>query len=422
MPFVAVSIVFFFSMLGVAIDMMTDFQAVNQLEFAAQSAAFYGLSLATGTDSSYTLQASETRVQNAIVNNTPLWNYAPAGPKNSQALVPFTLQNIAFVPNPVEAAGINQEYFLQVTGVRSGTNAITHFFLPLLYVGFNRVGVPAGVSTMSPFRMVEVIGQPATRIGAGVPLTAITTARAADLVGFAAFPFALNYNQFQLYAQSGQVPLSQPPYTIDLVSTFTSSAQANHIQGAFVDVSSNPGGSTGFGGAGTSATLQSLLSYFANNPSTSVPPAAVETGSQLASFTLPTVNQTSVIQALALVLKQNGANYDYMLPVLQNNVVVGFARARLSATYNKTNTSIATMSLLLDYSVPCRNASSAIGYSANPATLGKLMPAPPAAPSPFSPRTADPATTNVSARPVGVVLAPALSPRILPNPNRPPTP
>lgn len=415
MPFVAVSIVFFLSMLGVAVDMMNDFQAVNQLEYAAQTAAFYGLSLLTDTDSTYQMTSAQQRTQNAIMNNTALWNVAPSGPTNKQATVPFAATDVTFVPNPAEATGPNQEYFLQVTGRRSGQSSLTAFFLPLLYVGFSQPTVPAGVSTISPFRMVEVIGQPASRIGPGAPLNSQANTRAADLVGFATFPLALNYAQFQQHAQGGQTS----NLTIDLVTKFGGTAQANHIQGSFVDVSPNPGSVTGFGSAGSAATLQNLLQYFSGNIAQNLPPASVERGDQLASYSLQTLSQTQVLNAVKTTLTlKNG--FAFYLPVLQGNQVVGFARGTLVYTALATGTPPFALTLNLASSLPCRNASSATGYTANPSQPGVLLPPPPTG-SPFMPRTLNLNTNIVSARPTGVVLAPSLSPRALPPPP-PPSP
>ena len=411
MPFVAVSVVFFLSMLGVAVDMMADFQAVNQLEYAAQTAALYGLSLATAPDSTYLVQSSQTRVQNAVLNNTALWNTAASGPKNQQATVGFAAGDVQFVPNPLEAASGTQEYFLDITARRTGQNALVQFFLPLLYVGFSQPTVPAGVSTMSPFRTVEVIGQPASRVGAGAPLNSPANSRAADLVGFAAFPFALNYTQFQLYSHAGQ---KSQALTVDLVSAFTGTALPNHMQAAFVDVSPNLGSVTGYGGAQSATTLQNLLQYFGGNQAQNIAPAAVERGGVLKMFSLQNVAQAQVVQALTAALAFKGTTFNYSLPVLQGNTIVGFARASLTAVKNANAPGTITMTVTLGDSLPCRNASSALGYSANPSTLGVLMP-PPLAGSPFLPRTVD-GNNNLSLRPTGVVLAPALSPRTLPKP------
>jgi hypothetical protein len=415
-PFVAMSVIFFMSVLGIAIDMMIDFQAVNQLEFAAQTAAFYGLSLTTPPDSSaYTQQSAETRIQTAIVNNSALWNVAPSGPQNAQAVVSFAGTDIAFVPNPQEPNSATQEFFLQVTGRRAGQSALTQIFLPLVYTSMSAPGVPPQVAAMSPFRTVEAIGQPASRIGPGAPLTSRANTRSADLVRFATFPLALNYSQFQLHSRPG---LPTGTYSLDLVNSFSTRAAANHVQAAFVDVSSNPGGSNGFGGGANPTTLQELLQYFGGNIRQNLPPAAVERGNTLNLFSVQTASKNQVVQALTQTLIKNGAGFDYLLPVLQGTTVVGFARVQLKVIAGATN-GIPNMTVMLDNSLPCRNASSATGASANPATLGQALPPPV---SPFTARSVDPATNNLTARSPGVVLAPALSPRLLPHPSVPTNP
>jgi hypothetical protein len=406
--FVIVSLSLFFFMLGVSIDMMTEFEAINRLEFAAQSAALYGLSLVTDTNNGYQMASSQQRVANAIVNNTQLWNTAPLGPKNGQGAVLFAASDVQPIANPAEAAGPNQEFFLQVTARRGGENALTAFFLPLLYINFNQTKPPPGVSTMSPYKTVEVIGQPATRIGPGAPLNAQLDSRAADLAGFATFPLALNDTQFEQYAKSA----TSTSLPVDLVASFTSKAQANHVQGAFVDLSSNPGGATGFGSAGSTTNLQDILRYFAHNQAQNLPPSAVERGSELSIYSLTGISQSQTVSQIRTTIASR-AGIPLYLPVMQGEQVVGFARGTLAYTQLATGTPPFALALTLASSLPSRNASSATGYSSNSSTHSTLMPAPPIG-SVFQPRSVNFTNNLLSTRSFGVVLAPSLSPRTLP--------
>ena len=55
-PFIVMSAFLFLVTMGFCIDLMRDFESASQLNFAAQSAVLYALSLATNSNGSYSTQ------------------------------------------------------------------------------------------------------------------------------------------------------------------------------------------------------------------------------------------------------------------------------------------------------------------------------------------------------------------------------
>jgi hypothetical protein len=404
---------------GISVDLMRAFVTVHQLEFGAQTAALYALSLSTNKDGSYSLVQAQTNVQTAVAKaGAQQWNVAQVGPLNGVWSSPVTLSQTQFVLNPLD----QNEFFLQVTAQCAGQNALKPFFIPLAYAGFSGV-VPPAVQTESFSKTVEVLGQPATRIGAGAPVNSAAGQRAADFVGFACLPLAISNLQFSRAAKLGATVAS---YTVDLVSS--SSAEylvappAGHIKGCLVNLVGNAGALNYYAPANSLAAvgqLQGLLGYFTRAPG-AVPPSMVETGSQLNGFDPAALGRSlnGALRLLALL----PANGYYIVPVLQNdpsfaapNKVVGFARLQLAITQPKAGLLITAT---LADSVPLRNASSATGFSGIPGNAAQILPAPV---PPFTPRTFDQNTKGVSVRPPGIVLAPAISPRQIALPILPTT-
>jgi hypothetical protein len=427
MPFVAMSVCLLMVTAGISIDLMRAFQTVHQLEFGAQTAALYALSLTTNPGGSYSPTSAQSNIQNAIsVAQSNNWNYAQAGPAGSPFTstspwnLPVTFSTVAFVPNPLDA----NEFFLQVTSQRSGIDALQEIFLPLAYVGLTTTSAPPGVQQVSPSSTVEVLGQPATRIGAGAPLNSLPGTRAFDLMRSATLPLAISNVQ---YAQIA--PPAQPnvPYTIDLVASnqteYTQPPPRGHIKGCLVnDASTGTLGSYYGNGQGNVAInqLEGLLGYFgAKSGQQSIAPAVVEAGSQLNAFDPAFLGARQsevygILATLPLLSPQNPQSPQfYILPVLQSdpsftsqNVVVGFAWVRLQVTYS----GVLTITCTLGDSVPVRNASSATGFSSIPGNTTNLMPP---ATKPFLPRYVEQNSNGVFPRYRGMVLAPAVSPRQL---------
>lgn len=193
MPFVVMSVFLLFVTLGISTDFMRDFETASELSFAAQSAALYALSLATNSDGSYSLSSAQTNISNAVINaSSASWNAAQFGPQNNKWSKPviFSSSNIKFVSNPLDSS----EFFVQLTASRQGADALVQYFLPLAYANFTKIILP--LSQVAPIEIVEVFGQPASRIGAGVPVGAQPGTRNADFSGFATMPFAISNLQF----------------------------------------------------------------------------------------------------------------------------------------------------------------------------------------------------------------------------------
>jgi len=390
------------------------------LEFGAQTAALYGLGMSTNADGSYTTAAAQANIQAAVINaQNSNWNIAQTGPQGVGGVwsKPVTFSAIQFVPNPLDAT----EFFTQVTSQRVGTDALQQFFIPLAYVGLPNSGPapPPQVQNVSLTNTVEVLGQPATRIGYAAPLGSAVGTRANQLLQFACLPLAISNTQF---VNAALPTTTTKTYTIDLVTSATPQATppSGHINGCLVNVAGTGNGTNYYGpGQGNLAInqIESLLGYFGATGSTQPPiaPAGVEAGSLLSALDPANAANTARWNELLAVVATLKIGHTYIVPVLAqnpsfatNNQVVGFAYL----TLDSVNTTGALSSVTFDIapSVPLRNASSAAGFSGIPGNTTALMPIPVA---PFAPRAVDPMTNGMTTRPRGVVLAPAVSPRQL---------
>jgi hypothetical protein len=429
MPFIAVSVILFLGTVGVASELTRIFEAVNELKFAAQAAALYGCSLSVVGNNNYSTAIAQSNIQNGVTTaSTAGWNTAECGPTGNVFVsgtvsrgnltwndaVTFAPSDIQFVNNPVDTT----EFFTQVTARRQGSDVLQQFFLPLLWLYTNSIGTKLSATQFNanPYQTVEVLGQPASRIGPGAPLGSTAGSTASNYIGWAVLPIAISNQEFATIANPNQTTTT---YTIDLVSPNTP-VQSGHIAGCLVNLAATSGSGSSYYGAGTGSTavsqLISLLYYFSGNTQQSLAPALVEQGSQLNAFnpTDPTfVSQQSQINKVLSALP----NQFYILPVLANdpsfsssNQVVGFAWFQLNPSgVNITNGVVTSFSMNIGPGAPVYNAISTGGYSAIPGNTSNLLPSPVA---PFLPRQYDSSSGGVSVRQRGVVLAPAISPRL----------
>lgn len=428
MPLIAISSFLLLGVVGICTDLMRDFETVQQLEFAAQSAALYGLSLATNSDGSYTVTSAQNNITTGINTAASLaWNSAQSGPQNQVWSQPITFagSDIKFVsnPNPNDAS----EFFVDLTAKRNGSDALIHFFLPALYTALPLTRSPNPLSTFSTSQTVEVLGQPSSRIGAAVPAAQQTGQRSLQLTGFAAMPLAISNQQFSGIALNSASVGST--YTVDFISSqsaeYTGAAPAGHIKGCFVNVA--PGANGSFYGTAISdsdiSQFEGLLNYFgAASHQQTVPPNMVERGSQLNAFDPASASFIARQSDISQTLSQLPLQKFYIIPVLLNdptfsggngtaitgNVVAGFAWLRLVSISPST----LTATFQVGQSIPVRNATAATGFTTAGFSAGNLNLLPPPV-SPFTPRTVDPSSGGMSVRPAGVVLAPAISPRQL---------
>lgn len=426
-PVVVFSLVLIAGFLGLTTDLMRNVEAVHQLQFAAQSAALYGMSYATAADGSYSLSAGQSAIAARVSGaGTSAWNSAQAGPHSAgsdwRSPVTFSQSDIEFVnnPNPDDPT----DFFLRVRARRDCDDALKQFFLPALYAADVFLGgaVPAEAKSVSSYRIVEVIAQPATRIGAGPPPDSPAGTRAADLAGFAALPIAVSVEQFRGFADPASAATS---CTVDLVSSvspdYSGQPAAGHIKGCLVNLAPTGTGGQYYGeGQGDLAIdqLEGLLEYFgAATLQPTVAPGAVERGSRPTCFDPADPAFVSRQSEIAAALSQLPQRY-FIVPVVsapadrffdEPATVVGFARWRL----NQVNVVAgAPQSITFDIgeSVPVRNASFANGLGSSASTLAVRLPGPV---EPFLPRQVVGSGNGISPRPRGVVLAPALSPRFV---------
>jgi hypothetical protein len=421
---VALAVVMLVGYVGFSTDVMRNFLAVRKLQFASDAAALYGYSFyssALNNTGTLNAQSVQTAIVNAGTSSDTAWNTAPSGPADLfngpwNTGVTFAAGDVSFVPNPNDAT----EQFLQVTARRTGADALNQYFMPCLYT-FNAwagAPVPPSLYQASPYRITEVVGQPASRIGPGAPIaTGSSNTIIAGMTGYASCPIALSNTDFRSAAQGGGT------YTLDFSKTSGPASGANTIRACFVNVA--PGGSAlnyyASSQDANTAQITSLLKYFTLNAS-STAPAAVERGAGLIAFD-PTgknfqLQQVQIVNVLQQIVAQ--ANPYLILPVVENtsaqntpsytaaNTVRGFARVKLLAAAVKNGLVSCTIQISELGSACIKNASYVEGFATIPLIDGHLLPAPV---TPFTPRLYNVTTNVLSNRLAGIALAPALSPR-----------
>lgn len=425
LPLVAFLLFVGFAFVGFSVDVMRSAYTSSCVRWGAEAAALgaYAQSLSS-PGQSYSASAYQSNI-NAALNQAAAWNTAPYGPDTSssglasvESPVHFESSDITFVPNPNNA---DNDFFLQVRGRRDGSDSLLLYFLPLLYA-FNGGGVqaqiPPGLTQAHPQRVVEVVAQPATRIGAGAPRNA-SDLRAQQLAGFAVLPIAISNAQFAAIA--GGNGSSPTTYTVDICGS-QAGAQSGHIAAALVNATPSGSSLNYYGDTGVLgiSQLSKNLAYFAPIQSANeIPSAVVENGSVLPVFDVSSAlfqqNQQSVLTQLNKLAVQRS----YIFPVIASNpsfssgasaaaanTTTGFARLRV-LSWPAVASGNMSFVVQLEESVPLPNASSANDTRSVPDSFGQ-MPAPTA---PFLPRTVT-AEGGLTTRSRGIVMAPALSPRI----------
>lgn len=427
LPFVACCLLLIAAYLGFAVDLTRNLVAVRKAEFAADAAALYAYTMATNSDGTYSSLTAHSNMAAAISepngtgpNSAAAWNEAPVGPISdtgpwNNGVTFNAADDMAFVPN----AGDTTEEFLQLTARRQGPDALRQIFMPAIYAATASGATSAPNKIVSYNRLVEIVGQPATRVGAGVPRAQ------SDInvfTGFACFPLAISNAQFSAAANT-TAPIK---YVVDLVTSADTPAPAlaGHIKGCFVNDGPGAGVVSGayYGSAQTSPGLDQLvglIKYFNGIVDASaVPPSAVERGAALAAFdpaqSTFQLRKTEVMTALNQVKK----GQFLIVPVIaadpvfgSPNTVVGFARmevVQLVTTAANVPTSIA-VELNVGASVVMRNTTTG-SLAAIPTVTGTMVPAPVA---PFLGRRYDAASNTLAKSQRGLVLAPTLSPRFL---------
>jgi len=405
--------------LAYAVDLTRTFLTVQQIDFAAESAATDAFANLLNQNGTVPGDRGLANCQNRVstTHGGSPWNSAPSGPTQIQGNyvsgVTIDASDVVYASNPSDAG----EPMLQVTARRSGNDALRFFFMPAIWSMSALTGggaAPAEASTAPSYRTVEVMGAPATRIGKGASHFATTSS---PLAGWAVLPLVISNNQFQSLATGGN---SGTEYRIQLLDqTKPYQADPTMIRGAFANVIRDAGAAAnpyyGPAGAGGMNDLVGAWWYFAASAdSRELQPAAVERNSSMLkvfncgdpSFT---ADKTRVLQAI-----QNAStNRVYIVPVVSSDPtpgaslqVIGFALLNFTRFYN-TTTSDFDLRCKLSESLPARNATASM-LRAIPTVDGTSLPAPQ---SVFVNRTYDSANQSFSARRLGVCMAPVVSPR-----------
>jgi hypothetical protein len=162
--------------------------------------------------------------------------------------------------------------------------------------------------------------------------------------------------------------------------------------------------------------LIGLLQYFdaaSSVPEATLAPAAVERSVQLDRFSLSSYTGN---QDLATVISQLPLNRCYIVPVVSETAststqcqVLGFALLNLASVSTSGGNWIFQFNI--GESLPVPNAACSPGLISIPRFDGTAMPAASDPQGPFAPRKFDLQNNILSARPLGVVLAPTVSPR-----------
>lgn len=465
LPLVAFIIVLGVAFMAFSVDVMRTAYASSAVRYGAEAAALGAFSASlTRPEQIFNRSQAEANIRQTInqasgVIDNFAWNSAPYGPDSSrqgaaaaESAIRFDASDVTIVNNPNTAD--SGDYFLQVRGRRDGSDALKLFFLPMIYAfsGGPSSGVSAGLPgnavppesrSASPHRLVEVIAQPASRIGAGVP-RGNTSGREQDLSGFATLPVALSNLQFRLLADPNAAR-STASYRLILAPS-VGALPANTIRGALVNLTRSSSSLNYYNDASSNASVNQLLNnlaYFSPAISNNeIPSALVERGSHLSAFNLSTSTSSSsssslfssatVQQQLLTQLQKLPVGRSYIFPVLasdpsfvasglasaQGNEVVGFARLRLLATPVVFDQTIALTVMLEPDSVALRNASFANARAVVPSNTSSgtssngMLPAPV---MPFSTRVLLSDGIGISTRPHSVVMAPSLSPRVMVN-------
>jgi hypothetical protein len=416
-PMVAFSLMIVIAFMSFAMDVMRTALTTRKLQFAAQVAALSGYSYAADQNGSYTDATARQNIRNRVlVTASNSWNLAPSGPNGDvvQSPVSFTDDDIVILDNPSDPGDL----IVQVKARRDGTDSLTNFLMPAVYA-FG--GAPLGVEKSRPFRVAEIVGQPASRIGAGAPIDAPSGTRNAELIGCATLPIAISNTQFASLSNSNNATTN---IIVDLVRSdspdFASAPAAGHVRGALVNVAASGTSAQYYGGGQGSLAIDELIklvTYFTPTPGINwLAPGVVERGSQLSSFdpadTTFNERKSELVGKLALLT----TGRTYIVPVVSANpdyanksVVVGFARLTLVKAVNAGSSDF-EIEFAIPQSAPMRNAAAASGIAAIPRGATVRLPAPIA---PFKARAWLPLTNGIEARPRGIVLAPSISPRII---------
>jgi hypothetical protein len=416
-PLVAFSLIAVLAFMCFAMDVMRTALTTRKLQFAAQVAALNGYSFASDQTGAYSDSTARQNIRDRVkATASNSWNLAPCGPNGEivESAVSFSDDDVTILDNPDDPGDL----IVQVKARRDGSDALTNFLMPAVFA-FGTARPDADKS--NPYRVAEIVGQPAARIGAGAPIDADAGTRSAELVGCAALPLAISNSQW--------ASLSDPASAVSTVSVdivpstsddFGDAPAPGHLSGAFINVGATGDSATYYGsGQGELALdeLIKLLTYFTPSPGVNwLAPGVVERGSQLSAFDPGDAKFLERKASIVSKLAQLTTGKTYIVPVVKTNpdyaaksVVVGFARLTLVKAVNTTGDDF-DIQFTIAESAPMRNAVSSAGIASVPRGTAAFLPAPVL---PFKARAWLPASNGIEPRRRGIVLSPSISPRVI---------
>lgn len=401
LPLIVVATLLLMAFLAYSVDVSRNIFAVQKLQFAAEAAALDAYARVVATDGTISAANVQAAVQRSH-GNMP-WNDAPLGPRDQSG--PFN-GGVTIGSDDVNLGlhnpGDPTEPVLQVTARRTGSEALRFFFLPAIF-SMNG-GVPADAQTASPYRTVEVIGAPATRIGKGARRDLSTSS---EFSGWAVFPLGLSYQQF---VNASNPATGTSTYLVDLLDSRTPypAVQPNRIRGAFVNVVHQ-------GGPAMDELIGSCRYFGSAVNANEMPPDVVERGSQLTLFDTGAADFQNRLADVRTALQGVSVGRYYIVPILSLDPapgavaeIEGFALLRLVQLVNPATGTLSPAFAIGD-SYPVRNATSSPIRTIP--SLTASSPIRPAATGPFAARTFNLQNNSLSPRYRGVALAPVTSPR-----------
>ncbi len=445
LPMVAVGLVIFAVFLAFSLDIMRTIYDKSAMNYACKAAALAAYAF-DPNEARLINSASADLFQNAnffqlisetLSNQSALYplpkNMTPVGPDftNNVSYLPatFNFSNNNLAANPADPS----EIFLRVPMQNTVTNGLQMFFLPAMFIPNWGPDGTASATHMSQALMSaddEVVGQPASRIGAGPTQGQINASP--NLVALAdcvVFPLAITYNDFVNVVTNSALGT---PFFFTLNSNTNSnnttwqqapSVSYPTLRTAFVDVAGFPGQSSyyQYNASSNIQDLQNLLGYFLPGfPGT--PPGCVERGSKLSVIDPASLN-TQQLSAITTNLNkiQTTAKRYFILPVVQQALpgsagvratVVGFALMKNQSMVSSTKDKVQFVFTSVG-AIPLKNASASNDLAAVPNAFTGAKNFLPAVPPiyPFTARQYIQASNSITSRPISVALAPSLSAR-----------
>jgi hypothetical protein len=415
------------------IDVMRSALAHSELRYALEASALAAYTnQVDGNQTNLGLALAKTAMLDALVKGpqeqgSSALNQATRGPEptanedeTGKSTVLVSAEQVEFRTNAEDPT----EIVLQIAGSRTGLEGLKMTFLPLLFAFNDAASRPDAqeLNSASPKARVEVIGQPATRIGQAPPHTGTQT----KLTDWGVFPLAIPNTQFAQVASNQNATTT---FFIDVYNSTdaaTSTVQAQHLNGAFVNLGKGTSSLDFYGGSQTNQEalqLSQLICYFAriHPQANEQSPQAVERGVKLATYDLgqAAFADQTVKTNLTTAINNLKLNRIYIFPVIEKAPpylsgqplasgvkVLGFAEFKLTRIITSASGSYSFQVEALD-SIALPNASSDNHLRWLQGTKGQPQTAPVI---PFKGRKLLAGSNSIEKRPRCVVLAPALSP------------